>query len=104
MGKFGLMAGTAAIAMFAASGANAAVQNDQGATTVVNQPSMPVQLAQNELPPSNAHLGARRAAVEAKLSTPRCAPPRPPVRRRRRRPPAGGATPPFRAACISTSP
>src|SRR5580704_12813944 len=67
MGKFGLMVGTAAIAMFAASGANAAVQNDQGATTVVNQPSMQVQLAQNEMPPSNAELEARLSALEAEV-------------------------------------
>jgi hypothetical protein len=67
MGKFGLMVGTAAIAMFAASGANAAVQNDQGATTVANQPSMPVQLAQADMPPSNAELEARLSALEAEV-------------------------------------
>ena len=65
MGKFGLMAGTAAIAMFAASGAQAAI--DSGATTVVNQPSGQVQLAQADMPPSNAELEARISALEAEV-------------------------------------
>src|ERR1700729_3378227 len=67
MGKFGLMAGTAAIAMFAASGANAAIGNDAGATTVVNQPSNQVQLAQADMPSSNADLEARISALEAEV-------------------------------------
>ena len=67
MGKFGLMAGTAAIAMFAASAAHAAVQNGQGATTVVNQPSGQIQLAQADMPPSNAELEARISALEAEV-------------------------------------
>ena len=67
MGKFGLMAGTAAIAIFAASGANAAVQDGQGATNVVNQPSGQIQLAQADMPPSNAELEARISALEAEV-------------------------------------
>jgi hypothetical protein len=67
MGKFGLMAGTAAIAMFAASGANAAIGNDAGATTVVNQPSNQVQLAQADMPSSSADLEARISALEAEV-------------------------------------
>ena len=67
MGKFGLMAGTAAIAMFAASAANAAVQNGQGATTVVSQPSGQIQLAQADMPSSNADLEARISALESEV-------------------------------------
>ena len=53
MGKFGLMVGSATIAMFAASGAQAAVakndtalNTDTGATTVADQPAGQIQLAQ----------------------------------------------------------
>src|SRR5579862_9638702 len=71
MGKFGLMAGTAAIGIFAASGANAAVQNGAAVTTipttVANQPSGQIQLAQADMPPSNAELEARLAALEAEV-------------------------------------
>jgi len=67
MGKFGLMAGVAAIAVIAASQANAAVQNGQGATSVVNQPSGQIQLAQADMPPSNAELEARISALEAEV-------------------------------------
>ena len=67
MGKFGLMVGTAAIAMFAASGANAAVQSGQGATTVADQPSGQIQLAQADMPPSNAELEARISALESEV-------------------------------------
>ena|SRR5579863_8648552 len=67
MGKFGLMAGTAAIAVFAASGANAAISDGAGATTVVNQPSNQVQLAQADMPSSNADLEARISALEAEV-------------------------------------
>src|SRR5215469_98443 len=67
MGKFGLMVGSAAIAMFAASEANAAVESGQGATTVVNQPSGQIQLAQADMPPSNAELEARISALEAEV-------------------------------------
>lgn len=61
------MVGTATIAMFAASAANAAVQNGQGATTVVSQPSGQIQLAQADMPPSNAELEARISALEAEV-------------------------------------
>jgi hypothetical protein len=67
MGKFGLMAGTAAIAMFAASGANAAVNDNAGATTVVNMPTGGVQLAQADMSSSNADLAARISALEAEV-------------------------------------
>jgi spermidine/putrescine-binding protein len=65
MGKMGLMAGTAAIAMFAASGANATTE--AGATTVASQPSGQVQLAQADMPPSNAELEARISALESEV-------------------------------------
>ena len=67
MGKFGLMVGTATIAMFTASAASAAVQSGQGATTVVSQPSGQIQLAQADMPPSNAELEARISALEAEV-------------------------------------
>jgi hypothetical protein len=65
MGKIGLMAGTAAIAMFAASGANATTE--AGATTVASQPSGQIQLAQADMPPSNAELEARISALESEV-------------------------------------
>src|SRR5664279_345060 len=67
MGKFGLMAGTAAIAVFAASGANAAVNSGAGATTVVYQPTGQIQLAQADMPSSNADLEARISALESEV-------------------------------------
>ena len=88
MGKFGLMVGTATIAMFTASGASAAVQSGQGATTVVSQPSGQIQLAQADMPPSNADLEARISALEAEVQDSQvraaeaanAAPPPPPCR------------------------
>ena len=65
MGKFGLMAGAAAIAMLAASGAQAATP-PEGATNVVNQPAG-VQLAQADMPATNAELEARISALEAEV-------------------------------------
>jgi hypothetical protein len=65
MGKIGLMAGTAAIAMFAASGASAAANN--GAATDASQPSGMIQLAQADMPPSNVDLEARISALESEV-------------------------------------
>lgn len=65
MGKMGLMAGTAAIATLAASGANAAPQT--GATTVASQPSGQIQLAQADTSPTNAQLDARISALESEV-------------------------------------
>jgi len=65
MGKFGLMAGTAAIAMLAASGAHAAAP--EAATNVVHQPSGQVQLAQAEMSPTNAELEAQISALESEV-------------------------------------
>jgi hypothetical protein len=65
MGKIGLMAGTAAIAMFAASAANATTE--AGATAVASQPSGQIQLAQADMPPSNAELEARISALESEV-------------------------------------
>ena len=65
MGKFGLMAGTAAIAIFAASGASAAINS--GATTVVDLPTGQIQLAQADMPSTNADLEARISALEAEV-------------------------------------
>ncbi len=67
MGKFGLMIGTAAVAVLTASGANAAVGNGTGATTVVNQPTGQIQLAQADMPTSNAELEARISALESEV-------------------------------------
>ena len=67
MGKFGLMIGTAAIAVLAASGANAAISNGTGATTVVNQPAGQIQLAQADMPSSTADLEARISALESEV-------------------------------------
>src|SRR3569833_585191 len=67
MGKFGLMVGIAAVAVLAASGANAAVGNGTGATTVVNQPTGQIQLAQADMPSSNAELEARISALESEV-------------------------------------
>jgi hypothetical protein len=67
MGKFGLMAGTAAMAVLTASGANAAVHDGAGATTVINQPAGQIQLAQADMPPSNAELEARISALESEV-------------------------------------
>jgi hypothetical protein len=61
------MIGTAAVAVMAASGANAAVDNGTGATSVVNQPVGQIQLAQAEMPPSNAELEARISALESEI-------------------------------------
>lgn len=65
------MAGTAAIAIFAASGANAAVQGGTAVTTidttVASQPTNQIQLAQADVPPSNAELEARLSALEAEV-------------------------------------
>ncbi len=78
MGKFGLMAGTAAIALLTASGAHAAVakndaataSKDNGAPTVV---AGQIQLAQNTMPSqgssgSTADLEARVRALEESLA------------------------------------
>lgn len=77
MGKFGLMAGTAAIALLTAAGAQAAVANndtaagkDNGAATVVEAH---VQMAQNAMPSqgsssSTADLEARVRALEESLA------------------------------------
>ena len=65
MGKIGLMAGTAAIAMFAASGASAATNN--GAAASASQPSGMIQLAQADTPPSNVDLEARISALESEV-------------------------------------
>lgn len=77
MGKFGLMAGTAAIALLTAAGAQAAVANndtaagkDNGAATVVEAR---VQMAQNAMPSqgsssSTADLEARVRALEESLA------------------------------------
>ena len=81
MGKFGLMAGTAAIALLTAAGAQAAVANndaaagkDNGAATVIEAR---VQMAQNAMPSqssssSTADLEARdlrdRTRAEAPLT------------------------------------
>ena len=76
MGKFGLMVGTAAIALLTASGAQAAVTkndaatatNDSGAPKVVNNQ---IQLAQNTMPSqgsSTADLEARVRALEESLA------------------------------------
>jgi len=61
------MIGTAAIAVLAASGANAAISNGTGATTVVNQPSGQIQLAQADMPSSTADLEARISALESEV-------------------------------------
>src|SRR3569832_147851 len=77
MGKFGLMAGTAAIALLTAAGAQAAAANndtaaskDNGATTVVEAR---VQMAQNTMSSqgssaSTADLEARVRALEESLA------------------------------------
>lgn len=78
MGKFGLMVGTAAIALLTASGAQAAAPkndaatagNDSGAPKVVNNQ---IQLAQNTMPSqgsssSTADLEARVRALEESLA------------------------------------
>ena len=76
MGKFGLMVGTAAIALLTASGARAAVttndaataSKDSGAPKVVNNQ---IQLAQNTMPSqgsSTADLEARVRALEESLA------------------------------------
>jgi phosphate-selective porin OprO/OprP len=78
MGKFGLLVGTAAIALLTASGAQAAVttndvataSNDSGAPKVVNNQ---IQLAQNTMPSqgnsaSTADLEARVRALEESLA------------------------------------
>jgi hypothetical protein len=65
MGKFALMAGTAAIAMLAAPVAHAAPE--AGATTVVDQPSGQIQLAQADMPSTNTELEARISALEAEV-------------------------------------
>ena len=76
MGKFGLMAGTAAIALLTASGAQAAVgksdtaAKDNGAATVV---SGQVQMAQNTMSSqgnaaTTADLEARVRALEESLA------------------------------------
>jgi hypothetical protein len=68
MGKFGLMAGTAAIAVFAASGASAAVGNTISTTsTAPTPPAGLVQLAQADVPSSNEVLEARISALEAEV-------------------------------------
>ena len=61
MGKFGLMAGAAAIALFAASGTQAAIakndgaqSTDAGATTVADQPAGEIHLAQATMPSSGS--------------------------------------------------
>ncbi len=76
MGKFGLMAGTAVVALLTASGAQAAVTkndaattaNDSGVPTVVNNQ---IQMAQNSMPSqggSTADLEARVRALEESLA------------------------------------
>ena len=78
MGKFGLLAGTAAIALLTASGAHAAAPKNDAATaakdgsvpTVVNNQ---IQLAQNSMPSqggsaSTADLEARVRALEESLA------------------------------------
>lgn len=77
MGKFGLMAGTAAVALLTASGAHAAAKNDSttartdsGAATVVEGQ---IQMAQNTMPSqgnsgSTADLEARVRALEESLA------------------------------------
>ena len=59
------MASTAAIVMFAATGANATTE--AGATTVASQPSGQIQLAQAGMGPSNAELASRVSALESEV-------------------------------------
>lgn len=97
-----LMAGTVAIAMFAASRANTAI--DGATTTGVSQPSGQVQLAQADMASSNADLEPRIAAREveaqdSEMRTAQAANASPP-----RRQAGGGATPRSRVARISMSP
>jgi phosphate-selective porin OprO/OprP len=79
MGKFGLMAGTAAIALLTASGAHAAVAKNDAATASKDN-SVPtvvagqIQLAQNTMPSqgssgSTADLEARVRALEESLAS-----------------------------------